>query len=303
MKLAILLLCHKNAKQINMFLDAMQHRDIDFYIHTDRKSNIAGEILQRENVWVLPESDCVFVEWGGLSQVDATLKLLEAAMPKHYDYYWLCSGQDFPIKPVDQIIEQLKCHLGWDYINLFDNLNWGLCQSNKYDKRVDIFYPEWIMGRVTWKRILKRAYVEITGGYNRTWMMHRKNSIGCTFYFGSQWWCLRHVVLDWMMDYFLSHPEYYNFYRNAPVPDESFFHTVYMNSPYRECRRDYLHYIDWSEGASSPKVLGMNDIERLTQSDKLIARKFDMETAPDVIEWIQSKLIQSNPVSRYNRKE
>lgn len=30
MKLAILLLCHKNADQVNLFLQVMQHPDIEF---------------------------------------------------------------------------------------------------------------------------------------------------------------------------------------------------------------------------------------------------------------------------------
>ncbi len=31
MKLAILLLCHKNAEQINLFLEALQNPDIEFF--------------------------------------------------------------------------------------------------------------------------------------------------------------------------------------------------------------------------------------------------------------------------------
>ena len=35
MKLAILMLCHKNAEQINLFLDILKHPDIEFFIHID----------------------------------------------------------------------------------------------------------------------------------------------------------------------------------------------------------------------------------------------------------------------------
>lgn len=37
MKIAIAMLCHKNAEQINALLRAMAHDDIYFYIHVDKK--------------------------------------------------------------------------------------------------------------------------------------------------------------------------------------------------------------------------------------------------------------------------
>lgn len=50
MKLAILLLCHKNAEQINLFLQTMKHPDIDFYIHVDKKSHITDQIAKRPDI-------------------------------------------------------------------------------------------------------------------------------------------------------------------------------------------------------------------------------------------------------------
>ena len=42
MKLAILLLCHKNAEQINLFLETLKHPDIEFFIHMDKKADIVN---------------------------------------------------------------------------------------------------------------------------------------------------------------------------------------------------------------------------------------------------------------------
>lgn len=47
MKLAILLLCHKNAKQINLFLKALRHPDIEFFIHMDKKANIVNQLIKQ----------------------------------------------------------------------------------------------------------------------------------------------------------------------------------------------------------------------------------------------------------------
>lgn len=89
-----------------------------------------------------------------------------------------------------------------------------------------------------------------------------------------------------MESYLKSYPEYIRFYRNVNCPDESFFQTLVMNSPYKAKREDYLHYVDWSEGGNSPKTLMIDDYEKLKASDKLMARKFDIEVVHRIIDEI-----------------
>lgn len=90
-----------------------------------------------------------------------------------------------------------------------------------------------------------------------------------------------------MESYLKSHPEYIRFYRNVNCPDESFFQTLLMNSPYKNKRADYLHYVDWSEGGNNPKVLKIEDLENLMASDKLMARKLDTEVDSRIIDEIK----------------
>lgn len=47
MKIAILILCHKNPKQINLLLDKLNHQDIDCYIHIDKKADFANKITKK----------------------------------------------------------------------------------------------------------------------------------------------------------------------------------------------------------------------------------------------------------------
>lgn len=111
MKLAILLLCHKNSNQINLLLKALEHPAIDFFIHVDKKSTIKNDILHRKDVYILDDDMSVDVRWGEISQLQATLNLFKAAFSmKYYDNYWLCSGQDFPIVSNDVIVEFFEKH-------------------------------------------------------------------------------------------------------------------------------------------------------------------------------------------------
>lgn len=80
MKIAVLIQCHKNAKQINLLLNKLNHPDIDCYLHIDKKAYFEEQIVHRKNVFVLPEEKRVSVEWAKISQVDATINLLSSAI-------------------------------------------------------------------------------------------------------------------------------------------------------------------------------------------------------------------------------
>lgn len=74
MRIAILIQCHKNPKQINLLLERLNHPDID------KKADFADKIIHRGNVFVLPDEQRVSVEWAQISQVTATLNLLNTAV-------------------------------------------------------------------------------------------------------------------------------------------------------------------------------------------------------------------------------
>lgn len=292
MKIAILLLCHKNPQQINMLLDAMKNEAIEFFVHVDKKADIINQITHRKDIHFLPEEKRVSVTWGGWSIIQAELNLFRTAYSSgDYDYFWLCSGQDFPIKPVEQIVDFFRDHTDCDFVNLFQTANTNGGQTNKYDKRTSIKFPAAVMGISTTKRILKRLLVEVTGGYNHTFQIfRRKNTTGMKFYFGSQWVCFSQQTLRWVLQYISKHPEYSEYFRTVNTPDESYFHTLYMISPFAGERKDYLHYIDWSQGGNSPKTLTMDDYQNIKNSSYLMARKFD-EGSFDLMQEIVKGLI------------
>lgn len=292
MKIALMIQCHKNPEQINLFLETMTHPSIDFYIHVDKKSNIGEKIIERENVWILPDSCRIDVRWADISQIDATLNLLRYVFNHgSYDFYWLCSGQDFPIKPISEIVRWFESHTDNDFLEVLQSKNTGAPVENNFDKRNAVFFPTWMLGSDNWKRIVKRIYTDFTGGYNRTFHWARRKPINdFKFYFGSQWFCLTDRTLRWILTYLSDHPEYYNYFRNCNCPDESFFHTLVMNSPYADKRKTYLHYIDWREGKHSPSILRMEDMDLLMKSDKLIARKFDTEVDAEIIKALIEKI-------------
>lgn len=291
MKIAVLIQCHCLPEQINRMTNLWSCEEISFFIHVDKKSLIKNQIVVRDNVFFVPEEKRVDVRWSQISQVDATLSLISAAMCQGvYDYYWLCSGQDFPIKSKEEIIKFFEQNPKREFINLFDSKMITGKYTN-YDKRNDIIYPLFLLNKTQLTRIIRRLYVELTGGYNRTRkMFQRKDVLNMPFFFGSQWWCLSKDMIYWMNDYLDSHPEYREFFSKCICADESFFQTLVMNSPYRDNRREYLHYIDWTNCKNSPRNLNISDFEKIVSSEYLIARKCNMNEDKGLIDKLEQRL-------------
>lgn len=287
MKQAILIQCHKNPAQINMLLKALNNPNVDIFIHVDKKSNIVSEINADKNIFILPDKYRVDVEWAGFSQIEATLNLMTyAAKHGSYGHYMLCSGQDYPITSALNIVAILNDNPEANFVQLLPSKNNGNC-SNNYDKRTDIYYPKIVLGNSICRRIMKRFIIEITGGYNRTWAIFKRKLNDINFFFGGQWVCLSSDFERWIEDYLTCHPEYIEYYKHTNCPDESFFQTLLMNSPFKNTRRDYLYYIDWSLKKKNPKNLDVSDVKKMLASGKVMARKFENE---DVINSIKGLL-------------
>ncbi len=295
MKIAFLMQAHKNPKQINRFINIFPVENFDIYIHIDKKSDIETLIDRKPNVFFLPTNKRIDVQWGGVTQIDATLELLKACRLSDYDYYWLCSGQDFPLCSPDEIISVFQQN-NKDFIHFSlstEEIETNSVQYRNFCKRNITYYPSCMFKRTIVAKAIRKLYVKISGGGTKTIkIFRRKDHINDgKYYFGSSWWCLRRVVVQWMMKYLNEHPEFYEFFSRSICPDECFFQTLYMMSPYAgQQYEDNLYYIDWSRKRGSPEVLTISDYEALLASNQLMARKFDMYVDVDIINALEQKV-------------
>ena len=141
-KQAILIQCHKNPEQVNMLLDALQHPDVGIFIHVDKKSDIGSLLRTSSQIHILPDKYRVDVQWATFSQVRATLNLLRyASHHGEYEHYWLCSGQDYPIKPIDDIVQFLHSKPDTNFIQIWDSKNsiGGVPRTTTTNVRLSIF--------------------------------------------------------------------------------------------------------------------------------------------------------------------
>ena len=275
MKIAVAMLCHKNTDQINALLRAMEHDDISFYIHIDKKSSLDRKKLVGKNVHVLNKDSSVNIQWGGFGMIDATLKLIKeiSESGQDYDYVWLMSGQDFPLHTAKEIVEFFTQHNGEDFIEILQNDD---AFNRGYFKRNDLYYPSWMVSDKIYVKIIKWLFWLLTGGRKATILFKRKTEIE-HFYYGSQWWALSRQSIEPIIEFLSDNPWYLEYFRNSLVPDESFFQTLYGILYDASRAKPAVCFVSWKKNRNNPEILTSNDIKKIAEikNSYLIARKFD----------------------------
>ncbi len=277
-----------------MLLKHLLFEENDVYLHIDRKSiGLRDQIILQEHLYVLPIEETVAVKWGQISQVDATLKLLQAVMKsgKTYDFVWLISGQDFPLATNLKIFDKLESKKNSAYMEV---LSIDTKRYKRLLKRNEVWTAQCSVRKGLCARLLRNFWYMLTGGRYHTFALFRRHYQKDTFYFGSSWWCLPYNAIVSMMQYLADNPRFYRFYSHCHCPDESFFQTLYLNhGTVAENLENILTYIDWEDCKDSPKTFTLKDLDMLNaMKDKgyLLARKFDMNLDADIIYKLSEQL-------------
>lgn len=203
MKMAIAIQCHCNPSQINRVIEFFNKDYFDIYIHVDEKSSIIEKLGNNVNVYII--QDRINVKWGQFSQVEATLSLFKEIKKSRneYNYIHLISGQDLPIKSLQEFIaffdqnntqylEQTQLPNGWP--------------SGGLD-RVKVYYPQWMIQRPNKKihRLIRVIYRELV---LKTKLFERKFDLIPHFYGGSSWFSITGECLQYIMNYLEDNPQY-----------------------------------------------------------------------------------------------
>lgn len=294
MKIAYLMQCHKTPQQINLLIELL--RDCDIYIHIDKKSgNLAKKITVAPNVFILNDDKRVNVKWGQISQVSATLNLIDEVLNsgRDYDYIYLISGQDMPLKSGERIAKLLSDCGGSAFMEVVD------VSTRRYKrllKRNEVYTAQWSVKKGFFYRVLRNVWYLLTGGRYHTFKLFRRKIDGAKFYFGSQWWCLPFDAVKQMSVYLAENPNYYKFFSHCHCPDESFFQTLLLNfTSYQDKVNPITTFVNWGVDNNSPENFVMADKEKIdgliNSEEYLFARKFDCAVDTQIIEYIKNTII------------
>ncbi|MFT3903404.1 MAG: beta-1,6-N-acetylglucosaminyltransferase [Niabella sp.] len=275
MRVAHLLLVHKNPHQVGRLVNLLAHVDADIYIHVDKKSEVEPFIPLsfRKNVYFIKNNVAVY--WASYSQVQCIVNSLGEILRKDKDYAYinLISGQDLPVRPLGEFYELLKTGGRRLYMQCKSvDTDWR--QAKVRLQRYD--FPQWIF------KGKHRMFELINLILPRKRYPLQHDIVG-----GSTWFTITPDAARYILDTFLSNKKLKRFFKYTWGADEVVFATVLFNSPYRKDIVDNLVYVDWGTlDDGHPRVLDMQDIDKIKQSGKFFARKFDEEISPEVVDHV-----------------
>ncbi|WP_303011471.1 beta-1,6-N-acetylglucosaminyltransferase, partial [Rodentibacter pneumotropicus] len=121
MKKIFSIICHEITNSLEFTVNYLsKDKNSIVLIHVDKKSDISTFLhLEGENVLLVKER--VNVTWGHISVADAVLALFYESMKYNYDYFFLLSGNDILIKPLEDLDNFLQDNKGKEFIHYQDD--------------------------------------------------------------------------------------------------------------------------------------------------------------------------------------
>lgn len=287
MKLAYIISAYQYPEQLARLIHRLNADSTSFFVHVDKKTEdrvyreMVNGMRGRPNVRFLKRQTC---DWGGFGHVAATLEGIAEIFrtSTRFDYVILLTGQDYPIKPNRHIFAFLERHRGKLFLEFFP-------------LPTDIWHNRGRVGGMdrieAWHWRVWRRHVRFPPSHR--FPIKRKFPQGFKPFGGSSYWCIPREGIQYIYELTTQNRTFTDFFRYVDVPDEIFFQTIVLNSPFRAMVvNDDLRYIDWKDPETGrPAILRTSDFEKLLASPKLFARKFDVRVDADVLDLIDHKIL------------
>lgn len=298
MKITYLILAHRYPEQLYRLVDRLNDQGVNFLIHIDKKvddktySQIENRLESLGNVFFIERYKCY---WAGFGIAQATYQGLKESLERNiqFDYLCLMSGQDYPIKTNAYIQSYFKANNGKSFINTrpFPNPIWT--QHNGGYDRIHNWYfidaknqygfpHKLFSSRPTISKIISNTLGKV--------IPKRKFPAKYKPYGGAQFWALHKNHVDYVVNNVKANPDFFNYFKHVMVPDEILFQTIMGNHPRikEEAVNDTLHFLEWNRRGAT---LIMEDKDNISNTYHLFARKFDANIDADIIEWIDTNIL------------
>lgn len=281
MRIAHLIMAHKNPDQLLRLIKRLKSIHADVYVHLDAKVDITpfNHILATQGVnFTSNRNNCT---WGGFSLVRAIFNSMQEILEsgKDYGFINLLSAQDYLVKDADSLYEFLNANINSNFVS-FDteeNSEWWQNASGRYQKYHLTDFN--IKGKYLAQKIINKIMPIRKPPHNLKLFGSSKSS----------WWTITGECAAHITQRFFADAKLRRFLKYCWGIDEIIIATLIMNSPFKNSViNNNLRYIDWSEGNAHPKILLKNNLNDILNSKMLFARKFDTEIDTEVLDALDS---------------
>ena len=303
MKQAILIIAHKNFEHL---LRLIKYFDgaCDLYIHVDKKSLFTkDEIVELKNSkGVRAVYQKYHLNWGSFSILKTEIFLLKQAVKNgKYSYFHLLSGQDYPIKPLNQFLDFFKNADYKGYLSCIHMPNEHL-DNNTMCRLQNYYFMDIINYKSNGggKRIYKIMETIRRLGFRKQLPKDLEH-----FYCGSAWFSIDKDLVDYLLFRTKYKPCFYWKMWTTFVPEEIYVSTIVLNSPFKNlididnnCRRILW---DKSIDIDSPQNAEMKHFRELIAVPEIFfCRKFELPQSNTIIDNLDKYVLYPSNIKNKN---
>lgn len=291
-KIAYLISAYTEPETLENLIISLDRNDVDFFIHIDKKINISrfASLKKHDNVFLLPDKLRVKIYWGGYSQVLMQYNMIKYMFSKKKQYKRIVSltGTDYPLVSNDELIDYF-CKENVEYIIGFDISNEEYKPGKRPPHQDRFLYYYHMDGNKYIRGLFNKLKIRKVKNYN---------CLNYKFYYGSEYWALSYDCLLAIITEYEKDKKFQKILKNSFCPSESWIHTVFFNSIYKDkgiSYNDYEHRelhclapLTYFEYRGAVKVLTLEDKDKIFNSNKKFARKLILGKSDELIECINS---------------
>lgn len=292
-----LLLPYNNFDQLELLVNKIKTKNSKVYIHVEKD---VKNFPKLKNAYYIENRQHCPWWWTWILKAELIwLKEIYKYMKK-WDHVVFMSGQCFPIKPIEYIER---------YIDWLNNKSaiWYLSDKkyewwvNKYRFYDTNFHTPSFINSLLIKLLskfkkfdtdIKVPIINVIFSVIVSFILPKRKYIIDNYELYK--WQNRMVLSQEHIHYlieFLGTDKWKKFlkkYEYTLIPNETFFQTLLVNSKKEEIIRIWLWHFSRGEKKSSPNFLSMSDLDDIKKSDRLFARKFDINRDREIIEYLNA---------------
>ena len=304
MRIAFLILAHKNPDQLKRLVSVLLNVNSKVFIHIDSKSDVnafhkAMQELNNQNIVFVKSRN---TKWSTISVTEARIDLLKESISISDwvpDYIVMLSGQTYPIKPLTELFAFLEKNEGVSFIEHFslpckilgensgmDRIN---CYSYSIGNRLITYFPRGF--KTTFN--IRGKIINIIMSVFHVFKPKRKFPSYIKPFYGIDWWVITKDAVEYILDFINAHPDYHKYNRHTKQTCEIYFPSILAGADFKgKLVNNSLHFMLWeSQGSGHTANLTENNFNQIIKSDAFFARKFDICENKDVLDRIDAEIL------------
>lgn len=282
MKQIVLITAYKEFEYLKKLASDLSLKGFRIYIHVDKKT-CNEELLNYLNELKHVTAVTKFrVPWGGYQHIQAVLLLLRLACKENpdFNYVHVITGQDCLCRNVDEL---------FSFFNSENKNNFMSCSGDDtYHFRYQTFYRnDWF----NYKTKIGNLATKLLYVLQKCIGVNRKQPNGYQVYKGMLYVSITKEFSDYVLN-FLNTDEgdkYWNWIKWCFVPEEFFFQTILMNSPYADSlvAKNFRYALWEMKHGTQPGIIDEEDFSAIRSSGAFWARKVNMNDSSKLIKLLE----------------